>query len=328
MLHETDIEQHLKGLVKAYAFAGAEKYAAKVASCIIKGPARSTIRSIFSSPATSTRDKETYTGLGIQPKARRWRETPGHGATEEFSVTIENVDWIVDFSVHEKAIRRNQLQGALFDASQMGEAREFLRDERALEHLVEGRGTSEHGTENQNGYDGKPLISTTHRKGDSTQSNKPAAVAFSDAKFMEYWNLMVAFKDPLDRHFAGRAPKHLMVGRTLNFTAIQVITSTLALIANGAGTAGAAVLNPISAYNVEISCVAHSDVYPSDAWHLIDNTRSVAAVIDQEEKAPQFRSNLGDPNDPERRKSGKCVCQEDWAGDSGVGEWMNILRGK
>mgnify|MGYP001591642429 CR=1 FL=1 len=128
MLHETDIEQHLKGAVKAYAFAGVEKYSLRVQSNIIKGPPRTTVRSIFSSIQKSTRVKETYTGLGIQPKARRWKETPGHGATEEFSVTIENLDWIVDFSLHEKAIRRNQLAGALFDAEQMGEARVFLRD--------------------------------------------------------------------------------------------------------------------------------------------------------------------------------------------------------
>jgi len=300
--------------------AGGDDYGNMVAGSIIRGPNVSQYLDLFASRETSETNQETYVTYGNPPQVRKWSGESGYGDSPEYAVTVTNEEWFVGVEIHERVLRRNQLGKPLVRVQQLGNEALRFWDARALGVILATDNSVYNYAYGPKPY-AKPLISATHARGATTQSNflnsalTPAVLATSVQNFMTLFDFQ-------GQRPIGAKPQRLLVGPGVIMTAIDAVMGQLRIVTAGDGATD----NPILRFGLDLTAILHT--VPTDFAALVDASNADdMPVLVQMEKQWEQRDNMDNPSDPVRRnEGGRVQLSLDCAGEAGAWAALRIYR--
>lgn len=304
--------------------AGGDAYTSTVQGSVIRGDAISSYSDLFASQESSDTNQETYVTYGLPPQVRKWSGESSYGDAPEYQVTVVNEEWWVGVEIHERVLRRNQLGKPLIRVQALGEEAKRFYDARALSVILATDASVfpfAYGPKVSAGAYNKPLISATHAKGASTQSNYLNSALTNSTLATSIQNAM-ALTDFQGQRPIGFSPKTLMVGPAVLMTAIDAVMGALRVVTAGDGATG----NPILQFGLGLVAVLHT--VPTDFAALVDGRNADdMPVIVQTEKQWEQRDNIDNPADPVRRnEGGRIQISLDSAGECAPWAALRIYR--
>lgn len=304
--------------------AGGDAYRKTVQGSIIRGPSGVTAYSdLFASKETSDTNQETYVTYGLPPQVRKWSGESSYGDAPEYAVTVVNEEWWVGVEIHERVLRRNQLGKPLIRVQALGEEALRFFDARALSVILATDASVfpfAYGPKSGTAYT-KPLISATHVKGPTTQSNYLNS-ALTGATLATAIQNFMSLTDFQGQRPIGSSPGMLLVGPAVLVTAIDAVMGALRVVTAGDGATG----NPIVQFGLGLAAVLHT--VPTDFAALVDNRNpDDMPVLVQMEKDWEQRDNMDNPSDPVRRnEGGRIQISLDSAGECAPWAALRIYR--
>ncbi len=243
--------------------------------------------SVYEQVATtvpSDKDTETYAWLGNTPKMREFKDERIPKGLSEYKYTLQNKTWEASLSVDRAAIEDDlygQIQVRVRELAQ--EARRHV-DQLVVELLPSGFSTV--------CYDGQYFFDNDHSEGDSgTQTNVTTSV-LSDSTLQAGITAMMKFKDDKGKPL-GIVPDVLVVPPDLQWTAMELLESPVAVVKVGSGTSGTGATAATPYKNLlqgKLRLLITPYLTDDDSWYLLATNRVVRPLIFQNRTPVEFTS--------------------------------------
>ncbi|MCC7231216.1 MAG: Mu-like prophage major head subunit gpT family protein [Fimbriimonadaceae bacterium] len=238
---------------------------------------------------TTTMPVQKYGWLGTVPPMREFLDERRPTGMSSYSVSIEDKVFEASLAVDRKAIEDDQLDMIRMRVRDLAFRVAAHRQQMVVETLAGGSS----GT----GYDGQPLLSTTHPvQGGSTFSNKTTS-ALDATTLAAAINSMMLVPDDQGTPL-GILPDTLVVGPKLQWAAAELVESPVVVYrGNALDTAGATPY--INAFQGRLNVIVSPFLRDAsdDYWFLLDTKRPIKGVIlQQRSDVPVEFTALDDPN--------------------------------
>ena len=238
---------------------------------------------------STTQPSQKYAWLGSVPPMREFLDERRPAGMASYSVTIEDKVFEASLAVDRRAIEDDQLDLIRMRVRDLAFRVAAHRQQIVVEALAGGStGT---------GYDGQPLLSTSHPvHGGTTYSNKTTS-ALDEVTLAAAINAMMLVPDDSGTPL-GISPDTLVVGPKLQWTAMELVESPVVVYrASGVDTAGPTPY--LNAFKGRLNVVVSPFLRDSsdDYWFLLDSKRPIKGIIlQQRSDVPVEFTAMDDPN--------------------------------
>jgi len=241
---------------------------------------------------STTQPSQKYAWLGSVPPMREFIDERRPTGMAAYSVTIEDKVFEASLSVDRRAVEDDQLDMIRMRVRDLAFRVAAHRQQIVVEALAGGTSGV--------GYNGQPLISTSHPiYGGSTYSNKTTS-ALSDSTLADAINSMMLVPDDQGTPL-GIVPDTLVVGPKLQWTAMELVESPVVVYkANGVDSSSSTPY--LNAFHGRVNVVVSPYLRDAsdDYWFLLDTRRPIRSIIlQQRADVPVEFTAMEDPNSSE-----------------------------
>jgi phage major head subunit gpT-like protein len=239
----------------------------------------------------STLDTEKYGWLGSLPKMREWTDERQIKGLGEFEFSIKNKLWESSIGVERTAIEDDQYGQIRIRAEGLGREARRHPDELVFQCLMNAYDAQITGVPVATCFDGQPLASASHTApaGGSAQSNYTTS-ALSATSLKVAMTAIASYQDDQGKPF-GMLPDTLVVSPTLQWTAKELLQSTINVTKVGDGTAGGGSTTTSNYTNVlqgALNLIVTPYLIPKPYyWFVIASGSIVRPIIFQNRLAPE-----------------------------------------
>lgn len=232
---------------------------------------------------------QKYAWLGSVPPMREFIDERKPSGMAAYSVTIEDKVFEASLAVDRRAVEDDQLEMIRMRVRDLAFRVAAHRQQIVVEALAGGTSGV--------GYNGQPLIATTHPiYGGSTYSNKSTS-ALSDTTLADAINSMMLVPDDQGTPL-GISPDTLVVGPKLQWTAMELVESPVVVYkGNSIDAVGATPY--LNAFKGRLNVVVSPFLRDAsdDYWFLLDTKRPIKGIIlQQRSDVPVEFTAMEDPN--------------------------------
>lgn len=227
----------------------------------------------------STKDKESYAGMGTVPKISEWTdERKVLGLGDKFTYEIVNKKYEGTLAVSRETLEDEQYGQIKLKIQDLATETRRAYDEYIFGMLTAGTSLK--------CFDGGYFFSTTHDNGSGNQSNA-LSTAFSKTALQTAITTMRRYKDDKSRPLA-IVPDTLIVNPTLEWSARELLNAG-SFIATGLSSTSAAAITPnYNAVQGALNLVVSPYLTSDTEWYVACTTKSIKPIILQSRVAPEF----------------------------------------
>ena len=236
----------------------------------------------------TTQPSQKYAWLGTVPPMREFIDERRPSGMASYSVTIEDKVFEASLAVDRRAIEDDQLDMIRMRVRDLAFRVSAHRQQMVVEALANGTTGI--------GYNGQPLLSTSHPVSGGTYSNRGSSALDASTLAAGINSMMLTPDDqgtPL-----GISPDTLVVGPKLQWTAMELVESPV--VVYGANANDTVPPTPYSnAFKGRLNVVVSPFISGAsdDYWFLLDTKRPIKGIIlQQRSDVPVEFTAMDDPN--------------------------------